>query len=376
MLSQYLYYTRQPVIINDRYPAQVIDCPPPRYFTPGKISRMYLIKDIDNICINGREHDVNEIIKIIENKIKYIVWDDEDDYFDAIINGTDQTTKLAHPKIVKKIYGKTSACITDIGDSLNDVSITGKEYVVDKIFYLLSKNKFKPKEKDDSDFFNDFLNAKPSVKSTAITSITPKKYSGSGTTIFLKKDDKYYLVLIKELKTDLWESFGGKIDKDEDGNELDIVENAIKETEEESRGIFKIELEDNTINSVDVITPEKQYYKNYIIVINYNNFDEIKEFFIDSIVSHIDGTEDEEDNEKIKSFYETGDINFVDYQKLQEMIKREQNKCISLNGNIKIGKRTIEVLREIIKKNILLDDLILFYTEEKGAIKINIENHF
>ena len=58
--------TRQPVIINDRYPAQVIDCPPPRHFTPGKISRMYLIKDIDNIYISGREHDVNEIIKIIE----------------------------------------------------------------------------------------------------------------------------------------------------------------------------------------------------------------------------------------------------------------------------------------------------------------------
>jgi hypothetical protein len=374
--------TRQPVIINDRYPAQVIDCPPPRHFTPGKISRMYLIKDIDNIYISGREHDVNEIIKIIENNKTQIRWDDDKYYFDAIINGigSSQTTKLTHPKIVRKIYGKTSTCITDIGNSSNEVSITGKEYVVDKIFQLLISEKFKPDEKDDSDFFNAFLNAKPLVKSTGTTtSMPPKEYSGSGTTIFLKKDDKYYLVLIKELKTDLWEAFGGKIDKDKDGNELDIFENAIKETFEESRGFFKIKLEDDTtINSVDVITPEKQYYKNYIIVIDYNNnFDEIKEFFIDSIVSYIVDTEDEEDNEKIKSFYETGDINFVDYQKLQEMIKREQNKCISLNGNIKIGNRTIEVLREIIKKNILLDDLILlFYTEEEGAIKINIENHF
>ena len=113
MLSQYLYYTRQPVIINDRYPTQVIDCPPPRYFTPGIISRMYLIKDIDNICISGREHDVNEIIKIIEKNKTHIKWDDDQYYFDAIINGIGsfQTTKLTHPKIVRKIYGKTSACI-------------------------------------------------------------------------------------------------------------------------------------------------------------------------------------------------------------------------------------------------------------------------
>lgn len=343
--------TRQPVIINDRYPAQVIDCPPPRHFTPGIISRMYLIKDVDNICISGREHDVNEIIKIIEQNIKSIVWDDEYDYFDAIINGTGQTTKLTHPKIVKKIYGKTSACITDIGDSLNDVSITGKEYVVDKIFYLLSISEFKPKEKDDSDFFNAFLNAKPSVKSTVTTTnITPKKiYSGSGTTIFLKKDDKYYLVLIKELKTDLWQAFGGKIDKYKDGKEIEIFKNAKKETQEESRLVFDIKIKDSSISSVDVKTPQNDLYKNYIIVIKYLDFEKIKKMFVENIVSYI--LADERRKKDNESYYETSAINFVDYKNLQNMITENKNKCVSLDGNIVIGNRTIEVMKEIFKQH-------------------------
>jgi len=359
--------TRQPVIINDRYPAQVIDCPPPRHFTPGKISRMYLIKDIDNIYISGREHDVNEIIKIIEKNKTHIKWDDDQYYFDAIINGigSSQTTKLTHPKIVKKIYGKTSAYITDIGNSSNEISITGKEYVVDKIFQLLIRENFKPKEKDDSDFFNDFLNAKPLVKSTVATSMPSKEYSGSGTTIFLKKDDKYYLVLIKELKTDLWEAFGGKIDEDEDRNKLGEFENAIKETKEESCGVFYLDLSDeNKIISTDVKTPTEQYYKNYIIVIKYNNLEQIKENFIENMILLV--LEDSEDN----SFYETSDINFVDYKNLQKMIKNYKNTCLSLNGNIKIGKRTIEVLRKINEEQIKLDKVINSYSERDNMIVI------
>uniref|UniRef100_A0A6C0DYY9 Uncharacterized protein n=1 Tax=viral metagenome TaxID=1070528 RepID=A0A6C0DYY9_9ZZZZ len=342
------FNTPQHVIINDRYPAQVIDCPPPRHFTPGIISRMYLIKDIDNIYISGREHDVNEIIKIIENNKTHIKWDDDQYYFDAIINGigSSQTTKLTHPKIVRKIYGKTSACITDIGNSSNEISITGKEYVVDKIFQLLIRENFKPDKKDDSDFFNAFLNAESSVKSTAITSITPKKiYSGSGTTIFLKKDDKYYLVLIKELKTDLWEAFGGKIDR----KKMDELKNAIKETYEESRRVFDI-INDHSFLSVDVKTPQNDLYKNYIIVIEYLDFEKIKKMFVENIVSYIlaDERRKKEDNE---SYYETSAINFVEYKNLQDMIKENKNKCASLDGNIVIGNRTIEVMKEIFKQH-------------------------
>ena len=105
----------------------------------------------------------------------------------------------------------------------------------------------------------------------------------------------------------------------------------------------------------------------------------MRKFFIDNIVSHIDDTEDEEDEEgeeANKSFYETGDINFVDYQKLQEMIKNNKNICISLNGSIKIGKRTIEVLREIIKNNISFEDINLYPNENDESIIISNELRF
>jgi hypothetical protein len=365
------FNTPQHVIINDRYPAQVIDCPPPRHFTPGIISRMYLIKDIDNIYISGREHDVNEIIKIIENNKTHIKWDDDQYYFDAIINGigSSQTTKLTHPKIVRKIYGKTSACITDIGNSSNEISITGKEYVVDKIFQLLIRENFKPDKKDDSDFFNAFLNAESSVKSTAITSITPKKiYSGSGTTIFLKKDDKYYLVLIKELKTDLWEAFGGKID--EDGKKSDEFKNAIKETYEESRMLFFIK--GDNFQFVDVKTPNNDFYKNYIIVIDYNDdIDIIREAFVNNIIYYV--LENEENN---NSYYETSNIDFVDYEHLKEMIKDKKNICKSLSGKIKIGNRTLNVLTEICDKlDINKIEKLTYSSDEPNENIITIEIH-
>ena len=349
----------------------------PKYFTTYGITRDYDIKG-DNVTIKGKENVVSKIISVLDAHITEKIKCD-DDYFD-VINGSRTVTQIEYPKIITRSITNGNKTITFIG----------KDYIINKIFKVLKNNLTPIDWNDDSEFLNSLLNP-PSLTTPGtgmgtgtgtgtgiatttpgmptmgmgmrigpgmpiISSTTPRTerimetgmvpimpttsitYSGSGTTIFLKQNEKYYLVLIKEInKSGKWQAFGGKMEGD------DILANAKKETLEESRMLFIIHKFVNPF-SVDVLTPEEDYYKNYIICIDFhNNIEELKNLFTDNLIILIDSDKNDD------SYYETSSIDFVDYTELIRMINDNRNTCNSLFGKIQIGLRTINVLKEIQK---------------------------
>ena len=112
-----------------------------------------------------------------------------------------------------------------------------------------------------------------------------KTFSGSGIILFEKINGKTTIILVKS-KRGVFEEFGGEISKDVELNKDVLKNNAIKETIEESQGVFSIQTDLNSKNGekdrfVDINDANGFAYRCYFLTLTYgSDFPNLSQLFM------------------------------------------------------------------------------------------------
>lgn len=190
------------------------------------------------------------------------------------------------------------------------------------------------------------------------------KFSGSGTIVFIKtKNGKIYLPVFSYINPSSreipkYESLGGMISNKINKTSNILYENAIKESLEESAGLFHISKDNNKNDQnrdyVDIDSNiSNTKYRSYPYFINVNTLDDIKVPYDSNVIKIA-----KMNNVKNYDYYrETNDIQFIDFDIImnnRENLKNGYNVNFSVtnNGNfpVTISTRTRRVLGNLFTK--------------------------
>ena len=204
-------------------------------------------------------------------------------------------------------------------------------------------------------------------KLLAVNSATKDVFSGSGLIVFEMVNGELMINLVKS-KRNVYEDFGGEISKELEVNENILKNNAIKETLEESQGVFCVDTDLNSKNGVfdryvDIRDDNGYKYRSHFLTIEYKaNAPDISKLFY-------------QNKSRINAYgmtgnlgadwYETYQLGRFDFQALFGPIsKLDENQLNSdvyicdANGqqtDMKLRSRTAKILLKLYKSGVAND---------------------
>ncbi len=148
-----------------------------------------------------------------------------------------------------------------------------------------------------------------------------KKYSGSGVLIIAVDESKPInksnakIILVNGNTTNMYEDFGGKIDKSVPVNIDTLFNNAIKETQEESMMLFQIVSRSNT--TIEIESQESgTYYKLHVYLIRVKDINKLPQLYESNKLQVYNSNKD-------KAYKETNALRLFNYDdfvaKIQEL---------------------------------------------------------
>ena len=227
----------------------------------------------------------------------------------------------------------------------------------------------------------------PSISNKILLKNDNNTYSGSGLVIFEIIDGRQTIVLVKS-KRGVFEDFGGEISKDIEFNKDTLKINAVKETIEESQGVYYTETDLDSKNNkfsrfVDIEDESGYKYRCYFLSIKYETpIPDIRNLFMQnksriSTYGFMGGLSND--------WYETLEIGRFDFKSLFNPISKLEEQNIktdliifNVNGeetNMKIRNRTAKALYKLYKSESSQDmfDYII-NNPQKATIKYNPKN--
>lgn len=196
------------------------------------------------------------------------------------------------------------------------------------------------------------------AKDNIIILADKKKYSGSGVLIIAIDDvdpiskSKAKIILVNSNESDMYEEFGGKIDKTVEVNSETLFNNARKETQEESMMLFDVTTK--SMYSVDI---ESQvtgtYYKIFVYLIKIKNLSTLPQLYEANKVQVYNVNKD-------KAFKETNSLRLFNYSdfinKMNDLgssanIISKSSFKNTYNDFVNVRSRTIKTMYQLINSS-------------------------